>query len=60
VIAYQDGLICSAIACAALLKMDSLKIPKSNRSPAFAPFRFAKIAFARIGPSAPVAIEDFA
>jgi transposase len=29
-------------------------------SPAFAPFRFAKIAFAWIGPLAPVVIEDFA
>jgi len=28
--------------------------------PAFAPFRFAKIAFARIGPLTPVVIEDFA
>jgi hypothetical protein len=29
-------------------------------SPAFAPFRFAKIAFAWIGPSALIAIENFA
>jgi hypothetical protein len=60
VIACQDELIYSATACAALLKMDFLEILKSNRSPAFTPLRFAKITLTGIGPSAPVAIEDFA
>jgi hypothetical protein len=60
VIACQDELICSATACAALLKMDSLEILKSNRSPAFTPLRFAKITLARIGPLARVVIENFA
>jgi hypothetical protein len=40
--------------------MDSSEIPRLNRSPAFTPLRFAKITLARIGPLAPVVIEDFA
>ena len=40
--------------------MDSSEIPRLNRSPAFTPLRFAKITLSRIGPSALVAIEDFA
>jgi hypothetical protein len=40
--------------------MDSSEIPRLKWPPAFAPFRFAEIAFARIRPLAPVVIEDFA
>ena len=40
--------------------MDSSEIPRLNRPPAFTPLRIAKITLARIGPLAPVVIEDFA
>ena len=35
-------------------------LPWLHRATALAPLRLAEIAFARIGPSAPIAIEDFA